>query len=69
VDDDPPRIWRSAIADAAADLAVIDLPVPAEPSTRSVQEDWTTGTTPERDRGRATTARGEYCALLASDRG
>jgi hypothetical protein len=43
-DGDPPRIWRSTIADVAADLDVIDLPVLVESWARSVQEDWTTGT-------------------------
>jgi hypothetical protein len=43
-DDDPPHVWRSTIADVAADLDVIDLPVLVESWARSVQEDWTTGT-------------------------
>jgi hypothetical protein len=43
-DDDPPPIRRSTIADVAADLDVIDLPVLVESWARSVQEDWATGT-------------------------
>ena len=37
-----PRVWRTTIADAAADLDVIDLPVLVEAWSRSVHEDWTT---------------------------
>jgi Family of unknown function (DUF5946) len=36
----PPRIWRTTIADAAADLDVIDLPVLVESWAREVHEDW-----------------------------
>ena len=38
--DAPPRAWRTTIADAAADLDVIDLPVLLEAWARVVQEDW-----------------------------
>jgi hypothetical protein len=38
----PPRAWRTTIADAAADLDVIDLPVLVESWARSVVDDWTT---------------------------
>ena len=37
-----PHAWRTTIADAAADLDVIDLPVLVETWARSVHEDWTT---------------------------
>jgi hypothetical protein len=37
----PPHAWRTTIADVAADLDVIDLPVLVESWARSVQEDWT----------------------------
>ena len=37
----PPRVWRTTIADAAADLDVIDLQVLVESWARSVYEDWT----------------------------
>jgi hypothetical protein len=37
-----PHRWRSTIADAAADLDVIDLPVLVQAWARSVSEDWTT---------------------------
>jgi len=37
----PPRAWRTTIADAAADLDVIDLQVLVESWARSVYEDWT----------------------------
>ncbi|MET0765878.1 MAG: DUF5946 family protein [Blastococcus sp.] len=43
-DDEPPRVWRSTIADVAADLDVIDLPVLVESWARSVEEDWTADT-------------------------
>jgi len=36
----PPRVWRITIADAAADLDVIDLRVLVESWARTVQEDW-----------------------------
>jgi hypothetical protein len=36
-----PRAWRTTIADVAADLDVIDLPVLVEAWARSVGEDWT----------------------------
>jgi hypothetical protein len=39
---EPPRLWRTTIADAAADLDVIDLPVLVASWARSVDEDWTT---------------------------
>ena len=39
----PPRAWRTTIADAAADLDVIDLPVLVESWARAVHEDWTAG--------------------------
>jgi hypothetical protein len=35
-----PRVWRTTIADAAADLDVIDLRVLVESWARVVQEDW-----------------------------
>jgi hypothetical protein len=35
-----PRGWRTTIADVAADLDVIDLPVLVESWARSVAEDW-----------------------------
>ena len=35
-----PKIWRTTIADAAADLDVIDLRVLVESWARVVQEDW-----------------------------
>jgi hypothetical protein len=38
----PPRAWRTTIADAAADLDVIDLQVLVESWARSVHEDWRT---------------------------
>ena len=38
--DAPPRVWRTTIADAAADLDVIDLRVLVESWARAVQEDW-----------------------------
>ena len=38
--DPPPRLWRTTVADAAADLDVIDLPVLVESWARAVQEDW-----------------------------
>ena len=37
-----PAVWRTTIADVAADLDVIDLPVLVESWARSVQEDWAT---------------------------
>lgn len=42
---DPPRAWRSTVADVAADLDVIDLPVLVETWARSVLEDWATRVT------------------------
>jgi hypothetical protein len=36
-----PQAWRTTIADAAADLDVIDLPVLVESWSRAVHEDWT----------------------------
>jgi len=36
-----PQVWRTTIADVAADLDVIDLPVLVESWARSVHEDWT----------------------------
>ena len=36
----PPRAWRTTIADAAADLDVIDLPVLVEAWARAVYDDW-----------------------------
>jgi len=39
----PPRAWRTTIADVAADLDVIDLPVLVESWARAVHEDWTAG--------------------------
>ena len=36
-----PPSWRTTIADVAADLDVIDLPVLVEAWARSVAEDWT----------------------------
>jgi hypothetical protein len=39
----PPRAWRTTIADVAADLDVIDLPVLVESWARAVHEDWTVG--------------------------
>jgi hypothetical protein len=38
---EPPARWRTTIADVAADLDVIDLPVLVESWARSVLEDWT----------------------------
>jgi hypothetical protein len=35
-----PRIWRTTIADVAADLDVIDLPALVESWAGSVREDW-----------------------------
>ena len=35
-----PTVWRTTIADVAADLDVIDLPVLVESWARSVEEDW-----------------------------
>jgi hypothetical protein len=40
VADRAPEIWRTTIADAAADLDVIDLRVLVESWARVVQEDW-----------------------------
>jgi hypothetical protein len=37
---DPPRVWRTTIADAAADLDVIDLHVLLDSWARAVQQDW-----------------------------
>jgi hypothetical protein len=36
----PPAAWRTTIADVAADLDVIDLPVLVEAWARAVHEDW-----------------------------
>lgn len=36
----PPPVWRSTIADVAADLDVIDLRVLVETWARSVRDDW-----------------------------
>jgi len=36
-----PQVWRTTIADVAADLDVIDLPVLVESWARSVHDDWT----------------------------
>src|SRR4051812_38229855 len=41
-DRDPPGAWRTTIADVAADLDVIDLPVLVESWAGSVAEDWST---------------------------
>jgi hypothetical protein len=42
-----PVVWRTTIADVAADLDVIDLAVLVEAWARSVREDWTAvGSTP-----------------------
>jgi hypothetical protein len=38
--DPPSPVWRTTVADAAADLDVIDLPVLVESWARVVQEDW-----------------------------
>jgi hypothetical protein len=38
--DASPPVWRTTVADAAADLDVIDLPVLLDSWARSVQEDW-----------------------------
>ncbi len=35
-----PHVWRSTIADAAADLDVIDLPALVESWSRTVHQDW-----------------------------
>ena len=43
----PPRAWRTTVADAAADLDVIDLPVLVESWARSVLEDWTVSSATE----------------------
>ena len=37
---EPPRSWRATIADVAADLDVIDLPVLVEAWARGVHQDW-----------------------------
>jgi hypothetical protein len=42
--ENPPRAWRTTIADAAADLDVIDLPVLVEAWARAVHEDWAAAT-------------------------
>ncbi|MCV2490644.1 DUF5946 family protein [Geodermatophilus sp. YIM 151500] len=39
--DAPPGSWRTTIADVAADLDVIDLPVLVESWARTVHQDWT----------------------------
>src|SRR3954468_1580148 len=41
-DRDPPGAWRTTIADVAADLDVIDLPVLVQSWAGSVAEDWST---------------------------
>lgn len=41
--DRPPRAWRTTVADVAADLDVIDLPVLVESWARTVREDWIAG--------------------------
>jgi hypothetical protein len=40
---DVPAIWRTTIADVAADLDVIDLTVLVQSWARTVQEDWAAG--------------------------
>jgi hypothetical protein len=40
-----PRVWRTTIADVAADLDVVDLPVLIETWARSVHRDWCDATT------------------------
>jgi hypothetical protein len=37
---EPPRAWRTTIADVAADLDVVDLPALVEAWARSVHQDW-----------------------------
>lgn len=37
---EPPRFWRTTIADVAADLDVIDLPVLVDAWARGVRQDW-----------------------------
>lgn len=37
---EPPRFWRTTIADVAADLDVIDLPVLVDAWARGVLQDW-----------------------------
>jgi hypothetical protein len=44
----PPEIWRTTIADVAADLDVIDLAVLVESWARSVAEDWDAAQRPDR---------------------
>jgi hypothetical protein len=46
VGSEPPARWRTTIADVAADLDVIDLPVLVESWARSVLEDWTAARAP-----------------------
>jgi hypothetical protein len=41
-EDRTPPVWRTTIADVAADLDVIDLTVLVDAWARSVAEDWTT---------------------------
>jgi Family of unknown function (DUF5946) len=41
-----PRVWRTTIADAAADLDVIDLPALVESWSRTVHEDWAAAASP-----------------------
>lgn len=36
-----PSVWRTTVADVAADLDVIDLPVLVESWARTLREDWT----------------------------
>ena len=42
-----PRVWRTTVADVAADLDVIDLPVLVESWSRTVHEDWVTASPDE----------------------
>jgi hypothetical protein len=45
-----PRAWRTTVADVAADLDVIDLPVLVESWARAVHEDWARTNVPSRER-------------------
>jgi hypothetical protein len=45
-----PRAWRTTVADAAADLDVIDLPVLVESWARAVHEDWASTHAPSCER-------------------
>jgi hypothetical protein len=40
-------VWRTTVADVAADLDVIDLPVLVESWSRTVHEDWVTASPDE----------------------